>query len=391
TPHRRNVAGLSAGRASQEGPFLEMGAAAVRRGVPSCVRWGPASAKRSSRLCSLWMPAWPRRQRGCPAPEWRPRGPRCGLGPSRASPSGRAGPRCWRGSAWRSWPCSEDLGSKRGQLLRDEFSGGSELAAECELARAAWLERSGSRRGGESEPEEELGALALAADCSEVGPEGLRESEGGNVVPVPCGLHGDRRASEPSGADPAGLGQECGRSKRASFAPWPDVVDLEVGALGGTLGGAGALRRCPVPQWAGPAWASQANAADLVHLCECERLGISARHVRGGALELEVFFRMCKPSGVAPLGGGSKHRAKETPRPPPVAVVGVPVGGSAIERAVGMGPPLVADSVDCAAGDGHSSSEGVVVSFLGGFSVAAVARAAKGPKSGVESLLDLAE
>ncbi|CAK0903210.1 unnamed protein product [Prorocentrum cordatum] len=42
-------------------------------------------------------------------------------------------------------------------------------------------------------------------------------------------------------------------------------------------------------------------------------------------------------------------------------------------------------------GDGLSSSEGVFVSFLDGFSVAAVACAAKGPKSGVESLLDLAE
>ncbi|CAK0900509.1 unnamed protein product [Prorocentrum cordatum] len=42
-------------------------------------------------------------------------------------------------------------------------------------------------------------------------------------------------------------------------------------------------------------------------------------------------------------------------------------------------------------GDGLSSSEGVFVLFLDGFSAAAVARAAKGPKSGVESLLDLAE
>ncbi|CAK0859366.1 unnamed protein product [Prorocentrum cordatum] len=42
-------------------------------------------------------------------------------------------------------------------------------------------------------------------------------------------------------------------------------------------------------------------------------------------------------------------------------------------------------------GDGPSCSEGVFVSFLDGFSVAAVACAAKGPKSGVESLLDLTE
>eukprot|EP00959_Pyramimonas_sp_CCMP1952_P457852 9475617-Pyramimonas_sp.AAC.1 len=53
--------------------------------------------------------------------------------------------------------------------------------------------------------------------------------------------------------------------------------------------------------------------------------------------------------------------------------------------------PLVADSVGCTAGDGHSGSECGFVSFLGDFSVAAVARAAQGPKSGVESLLDWAE
>ncbi|CAK0804839.1 unnamed protein product, partial [Prorocentrum cordatum] len=64
--------------------------------------------------------------------------------------------------------------------------------------------------------------------------------------------------------------------------------------------------------------------------------------------------------------------------------------GSAIEHAVGMGP-LVADSVGCAAGDGHSGSEGGFVSFLDDFSVAAVACAARGPKSGVEPLLDWAE
>ncbi|CAK0889866.1 unnamed protein product [Prorocentrum cordatum] len=40
----------------------------------------------------------------------------------------------------------EDLGSEHGQFLRDEFSDGSEQAAEYELARAAWLERTGSRR-----------------------------------------------------------------------------------------------------------------------------------------------------------------------------------------------------------------------------------------------------
>ncbi|CAK0825580.1 unnamed protein product [Prorocentrum cordatum] len=71
-------------------------------------------------------------------------------------------------------------------------------------------------------------------------------------------------------------------------------------------------------------------------------------------------------------------------------IVEEPVGGSAIEHAVGM-EPLVADSVGCTAGDGHSGSECGFVSFLGDFSVAAVARAAQGPKSGVESLLDWAE
>ncbi|CAK0788056.1 unnamed protein product [Prorocentrum cordatum] len=67
------------------------------------------------------------------------------------------------------------------------------------------------------------------------------------------------------------------------------------------------------------------------------------------------------------------------------------VGAESTEAEEIMEPPLAADSVDCSAGDGHSSSEGAFVSFLDGFSVAAVARAAKGPKSGVESLLDLAE
>ncbi|CAK0841372.1 unnamed protein product [Prorocentrum cordatum] len=64
-------------------------------------------------------------------------------------------------------------------------------------------------------------------------------------------------------------------------------------------------------------------------------------------------------------------------------------GGSVVSDDVE--PPLVADSVVCAEGEGRSVSEGVFVSFLGGFSVAAVACAAKGPKSVVESLLDLAE
>eukprot|EP00959_Pyramimonas_sp_CCMP1952_P442714 9268045-Pyramimonas_sp.AAC.1 len=36
-------------------------------------------------------------------------------------------------------------------------------------------------------------------------------------------------------------------------------------------------------------------------------------------------------------------------------IVEEPVGGSAIEHAVGV-EPLVADSVGCAAGDGHSGS-----------------------------------
>eukprot|EP00959_Pyramimonas_sp_CCMP1952_P369083 7731004-Pyramimonas_sp.AAC.1 len=60
----------------------------------------------------------------------------------------------------------------------------------------------------------------------------------------------------------------------------------------------------------------------------------------GRALELELLIRACKPSGVATLDGGSKHCAKETPRPPSVAVVEVPVGGAAIERAAGVVPPL---------------------------------------------------
>ncbi|CAK0806048.1 unnamed protein product [Prorocentrum cordatum] len=71
-------------------------------------------------------------------------------------------------------------------------------------------------------------------------------------------------------------------------------------------------------------------------------------------------------------------------------IVEGPVGGSAIEHAFGM-EPLVADSVGCTAGDGHAGSECGFVSFLDDFSVAAVARAAQGPKSGVESLLDWAE
>ncbi|CAK0904889.1 unnamed protein product [Prorocentrum cordatum] len=315
---------------------------------------------------------------GCEAEEDRAAAARCSAWRPRRSGGSLEG-----GSEFEGDSEFEDLGSEHGQFLRDYFSGGSDLAAEYELARAAWLERSGSRRDGGGGPEEERGALALAAVGSEVGPGELHESDGSNAVPAPCGLHGGRRAGEPSEADPVGLGQECERSKRVSFAPWPDVVDLE--------------------------------AVDLMHLCECERFGISVRPRRrpawrvrfaegpwlvqarppgmsvGRALELELLIRACKPSGVAALDEGSKHRAMETPRPPSVAVVEAPVGGAAIERAVGVEPPLFADSVDCAAGDGRSSSEGVFVSFLDDFSAAAVACAAKGPKSGVGSLLDLAE
>ncbi|CAK0807415.1 unnamed protein product, partial [Prorocentrum cordatum] len=223
-------------------------------------------------------------------------------------------------------------------------------------------------------------AVELMAGGSEVGPEEQGESEGSGVAPVPCGLLGDRRASELGGAVP--VGQGCARVKRVSFAPWPDVTALEVGALGGPLGVAGVLRHGPAPQWAGPAWTSQAKAVDLMHLCECERSGISARPRR--RLTWRVRFAE-GPGREGPVAVGAA-----APRPPPVAVVQEPVGGSAIEHAVGM-EPLVADSVGCAAGDGHSGSERGFVSFLDDFSVAAVACAAQGPKSGVESLLDWAE
>ncbi|CAK0793405.1 unnamed protein product, partial [Prorocentrum cordatum] len=115
---------------------------------------------------------------GCEAEEDRAAAARCSAWRPRRSGGSLVG-----GSEFEGESEFEDLGSEHGQFLRDEFSGGSELAAGCELARAAWLGRSGSRRGGggEPEPEEERGALALAADGSEVGPEELRGSEGGNV------------------------------------------------------------------------------------------------------------------------------------------------------------------------------------------------------------------
>ena len=95
-----------------------------------------------------------------------------------------------------------------------------------------------------------------------------------------------------------------------SFAPLPDVVDAEAGALGGPPGVPSILRSGCVPVWADPAWTSQAKAVDGMHLCEGGAFGLSVRPLRRPTVWRVRFAERARLEEALPPGM-SAERAHE--------------------------------------------------------------------------------